>query len=73
MPLPFKYGEPVKLTAHGMRTCRKQSGEYKARTNLDWRTRRGVGQRYTGAGEAVVMWEGRSTPEPVPVMLLERV
>jgi hypothetical protein len=72
MALPFKYGEPVKLTAQGTRTCRMARGEYQARANCDWRTRRGVVQRYTAAGEAVVIWEGRNTPETVPTKILER-
>ena len=69
MDRPFAAGERVKLTEHGVKA---QYGYNASKARVDWAARRGVVQRYTYTGDAIVIWNGRHTTEAVSPKLLER-
>jgi hypothetical protein len=65
----FKAGEQVKLTERG---AQAHNVYHESKNRVDWSTRRGVVQSYSRNGAAIIVWEGRTTTEVVPTMLLER-
>jgi len=69
MDRPFAAGERVKLTDHGVKA---QHAYQWSKARVDWAARRGVVQRYTYTGDAIVIWNGRHTTEAVSPKLLER-
>ena len=64
----MKQGDRVKLTARVAAAFSKNTCPRK----FDWINRRGVVERITNnKANAVVLWDGRKTVEPVPIRSIE--
>lgn len=68
----MKAGDPVRLTARFAK-ARMIGSFQKRKSRIDWTTRLGVLQHVTKRDSGLVVWEGCSSVEPLPMAALERV